>query len=92
MTVAFAPGTVAAGTAITLPGGVRLQRIRKAQLYAGSDGTAAATFTELTPVTGTPAAGQIRLSSETQVVLGDTTDAKNILIIVGDEVGSIPVA
>lgn len=81
-TIVFGPGAVAAGTAISLPSGTPpLQEIVSAQMVTMSDGTVAGAVADLAVVTAAPAAGEIQLSSPTQVVLGDATTTASILII-----------
>jgi len=71
-------------------------KIVKAQKFVGSDGTAAAAASDLTLVndgyktTITPSAGEIALTGDKKVTLGDGVDSKTILIltvITKDEVG-----
>ena len=82
-------GSVPAGTSIDLSPYVPFDvfKIIKAVKFVGSDGTAAASNSELTLVdsgylTGTaPGAGEIALSSHREVKVGDDLDARAKLIL-----------
>ena len=81
------PGAVAAQTNITIPH--RLNRIVSASKFTGSDGTAAAAVSNLTVATAAPTAGQIYLSAENTVQLGDATTTRDQVIIQGIAVGEV---
>jgi len=82
VTIAIAPGAVTAGTAISIPSGApKIGELVSAVLFSGSDATNPASATALTVVSGTPASGQIAKSSSTQVVLGDNTTTRDLLVI-----------
>lgn len=81
----IAPGTVAANTDISIPG--RLHKITAARKFTGSDGTNAADSSALTVATQTPGAGEIWLSAEGTVQLGDALTGRNVVIIQGVAIG-----
>lgn len=78
--IVLAPGAVNAGTDIPIP--VRLARLVAARRYDPTSGP-----TALTVVTTTPAAGQIYLSAEGTVQLGDDLTATQQVILEGVAVG-----
>lgn len=81
----IAPGAAAAGTNITIP--FRLTKITAARKFTGSDGTAAATVATLAVASAAPASGEIYLSGENTVQLGDDLTARDQVIIEGIGVG-----
>ena len=82
--------SVSAGTDITLPNNVRLKRIGSAYRITMSDATVAGACSALTVVTTTPASGQIYLSGERTIQVGDDLTTRDIIVIYGIAKGEIP--
>ena len=84
---------VAANVAITLPDGAVATKIITAQLVDTGDYPAAAAVApvNLVVVVGVPVAGQIQLSSPSQVTLGNATnDGFQTVFVLIEELGDSP--
>lgn len=89
-TLEFVPGVVAANTPINLPAKtLEFAALTKVEVVTLSDGTVAGAIASKTIVTGTPAAGQAKLSDKDTIELGDATTDRDIIRLTGIAYGSV---